>query len=141
MTSWLPVYSEGEVVSWTLDFMRRNPEPSTVSWSTSLPRPCGILRNRGVHFPLGFPPGRSSGSSDSSLDRILALLARTLEPVYGFASLANFKQRFKPRHSPLYLMYQDPLSLPAIGRRRGGGLHAQRVGAVPGQDAAPVLSA
>lgn len=55
----------------------------------------------------------------TSMERILAVLGRTLEPVYGFASLANFKKRFQPRHRTLYMAYQDPFSLPVIGRAVG----------------------
>lgn len=64
-------------------------------------------------------PNPFASLGDDSMDRLLALLARTLEPVYGFASLANFKRRFQPRHRALYMMYQDPLALPSIGRAVG----------------------
>lgn len=53
------------------------------------------------------------------MEKILGMLARTLEPVYGFASLANFKKRLQPRHRTLYMAYQNPLALPAIGRAVG----------------------
>ena len=36
--------------------------------------------------------------------------------MYGFRSLATFKSRFKPDYRTLYLYYQDPLQLPAMGR-------------------------
>jgi lysylphosphatidylglycerol synthetase-like protein (DUF2156 family) len=45
---------------------------------------------------------------------VLAMLGRSLEPVYGFRSLLNFKQKFQPRLVPLHLAYPDALSLPAI---------------------------
>ena len=48
--------------------------------------------------------------------KILDLVGHALEPVYGFRSLAAFKSRFKPEYRALYLYYQDPLHLPAIGR-------------------------
>ncbi|WP_211882717.1 bifunctional lysylphosphatidylglycerol flippase/synthetase MprF [Pseudarthrobacter albicanus] len=47
---------------------------------------------------------------------ILDVVGRALEPVYGFRSLATFKSRFKPEYRTLYLYYQDPLQLPAMGR-------------------------
>ncbi|PVZ57395.1 hypothetical protein C9424_08620, partial [Arthrobacter sp. H-02-3] len=47
---------------------------------------------------------------------ILDVVGRALEPVYGFRSLATFKSRFKPDYRTLYLYYQDPLQLPAMGR-------------------------
>ncbi|WP_082634156.1 bifunctional lysylphosphatidylglycerol flippase/synthetase MprF [Arthrobacter alpinus] len=132
VTSWLPVYSEGEIVSWTLDFMRRNSGAfngvmeyliaqavqhfaATVEYISLSGSPLATTSETGVTGVSG----QESSGQENTLGRILALLARTLEPVYGFSSLANFKQRFKPRHRSLYLMYQDPLSLPAIGRAVG----------------------
>lgn len=138
VTSWLPVFCDGLVVSWTLDFMRRNTESfngvmeyliaeavlhfkDSVSMISLSGTPLSISPE------LAMDPEPESQSAahplaeleDSSMERILALLGRTLEPFYGFASLANFKSRFNPRHRTLYMMYQDPLSLPAIGRAVG----------------------
>lgn len=119
VTSWLPVFSNGEVVSWTLDFMRRNPVAFNGVMEYLIAQAVQHFAETVEYISLSGSPLATSGEQDSSLGRILALLARTLEPVYGFASLANFKQRFQPRHRPLYLMYQDPLSLPAMGRAVG----------------------
>ncbi|MHA7269621.1 phosphatidylglycerol lysyltransferase domain-containing protein [Arthrobacter sp. HLT1-20] len=119
VTSWLPVFSNGEVVSWTLDFMRRNSEAFNGVMEYLIAQAVNHFAETVEYISLSGSPLANSEEQDSSLGRILALLARTLEPVYGFASLANFKQRFQPRHRPLYLMYQDPLSLPAIGRAVG----------------------
>lgn len=47
---------------------------------------------------------------------MLAFIGRALEPVYGFRSLFAFKSKFGPRYVPLYLCYEDPASLPAIGQ-------------------------
>jgi lysylphosphatidylglycerol synthetase-like protein (DUF2156 family) len=71
--------------------------------------------------PLVAPAAGSGGNSAvaaniDALGRFLALLGRALEPVYGFRSLAAFKARFRPQHRTLYMMYQDPLWLPWIGR-------------------------
>lgn len=168
LTSWLPVFVNGEESSWTLDFMRRNQNAfngvmeyliaqavlnfqgrvPTISLSASplsiepdaQPVKTGQPGNPvlGEETPKEGIIGRDGresrvpGATDlpesahplaalesTSMKRILALLARTLEPLYGFASLANFKRRFQPRHRTLYMMYQDPLSLPAIGRAVG----------------------
>ena len=160
VTSWLPVFSHGEVVSWTLDFMRRNSgsfngvmeyliaqavqhfaltvdyislsgSPLAGSPRSGSPRSGAAHVGSALAMPAGpgdavastaapspavpSPAGTVADGQENTLARMLELLARTLEPVYGFSSLANFKQRFKPRHRSLYLMYQDPLSLPAIG--------------------------
>lgn len=42
-------------------------------------------------------------------------MAALLEPVYGFASLHRFKQKFHPRYETLYLLYRDEADLARIG--------------------------
>jgi lysylphosphatidylglycerol synthetase-like protein (DUF2156 family) len=66
-------------------------------------------------------PARDGDAGDrdagpEGLAGILDVVGRALEPVYGFRSLATFKSRFKPDYRTLYLYYQDPLQLPAMGR-------------------------
>ena len=115
VTSWLPVYSQGEVVSWTLDFMRRNSGAFNGVMEYLVAQAVRHFAPSVEYISLSGSPLAGSEDLDSWLGRILALLSRTLEPVYGFSSLAHFKQRFKPRHRSLYLMYRDPLELPSIG--------------------------
>ena len=79
--------------------------------------PAGSADSR--HSPAAVAQHPLAALEGTSMARILALVGRTLEPVYGFASLANFKKRFQPRHRTLYMVYQDPLSLPSIGRAVG----------------------
>ena len=55
-------------------------------------------------------------AGDELLSRLLNAVGHALEPVYGFRSLAKFKSRFKPEYHALYMYYQDPLQLPAIGQ-------------------------
>ena len=124
VTSWLPVFAQGEVLSWTLDFMRRNSGAFNGVMEYLIAQAVYHFASTVEYISLSGSPLADTGehdrsAEDNTLRRILALLARTLEPVYGFSSLANFKQRFKPRHRSLYLMYQDPLALPAIGRAVG----------------------
>ena len=38
-----------------------------------------------------------------------------MEPLYGFRSLESFKQKFSPRHEPVYLVFADEAALPRIG--------------------------
>lgn len=127
VTSWLPVFRNGSIVSRTLDFMRRNPEgfPGAMEF---------LIASAVLHFKesmdtislSGSPLVTRAAASDTAqkaseargetLGRFLDLLGNALEPVYGFRSLAAFKSRFSPQHRPLYMMYQDPLQLPRIGR-------------------------
>jgi lysylphosphatidylglycerol synthetase-like protein (DUF2156 family) len=138
VTSWLPVYDGGRLVSRTLDVMRRGAEgfPGVMEFLIA----SAVLELRGSvevislsgsplarvpvgqagaagHGPAGNPGGGADGQpGPENLVKILDLVGHALEPVYGFRSLAAFKSRFKPEYRALYLFYQDPLHLPAIGR-------------------------
>ncbi|MEQ4518581.1 rhomboid family intramembrane serine protease [Pseudarthrobacter sp. B907] len=129
VTSWLPVYDAGTLVSWTLDFMRRRGDafPGVMEFLIA----SAVLELRdSVEFislsgsPLARDEARDEARGESGdgpkagegLAGILDVVGRALEPVYGFRSLATFKSRFKPEYRTLYLYYQDPLQLPAMGR-------------------------
>ncbi|ABK03980.1 protein of unknown function DUF470 [Arthrobacter sp. FB24] len=145
VTSWLPVYEEGRVVSWTLDFMRRREDGFPGVMEFLIASAVLELRNSVEVISLsGSPlakepeeaavsdaprdsdqdtgrdkdqePDRGRAREPEALTAILDVVGRALEPVYGFRSLATFKSRFKPDYRTLYLYYQDPLQLPAIGR-------------------------
>ena len=49
------------------------------------------------------------------MDRVLGYLSSSLEPVYGFRSLLNFKKKFQPEFRPLIMAYPDRVALPRIG--------------------------
>ncbi|OMH36647.1 hypothetical protein BGP79_12590 [Tersicoccus sp. Bi-70] len=126
VVSWLPVYAEGQVVSWTLDFMRR--DPSGFNGVMEF-----LIASAVLHFrddvqtlslsgsPLAVDPERAAVSGDgpaetTTVERLQGTLRRLLEPAYGFAALAAFKSRFAPAHRTWYLAYPDPLQLPRIAR-------------------------
>jgi hypothetical protein len=54
------------------------------------------------------------GEQPCALQRLLDMIASTMEPVYGFKSLLHFKAKFQPVYQPLYLTYPDPAALGAI---------------------------
>jgi phosphatidylglycerol lysyltransferase len=127
VTSWLPVYDGGRLVSRTLDVMRRGADgfPGVMEFLIAsavleLRDSVEVISLSGS--PLASLPGAGAeagpggGDRADNLVRILDLVGHALEPVYGFRSLAAFKSRFKPEYRALYLYYQDPLYLPAIGR-------------------------
>jgi len=134
ITSWLPVYDDGKLVSRTLDVMRRGAEgfPGVMEFLIAaavveLRESVEVISLSGS--PLaGAPDGEAPPDQVAdaqvadaqvpaeNLVRILDVVGHALEPVYGFRSLAAFKSRFKPEYRTLYLYYQDPLQLPAIGR-------------------------
>ncbi|MGY4540328.1 phosphatidylglycerol lysyltransferase [Arthrobacter sp. UYNi723] len=124
VTSWLPVYDGGTLVSRTLDVMRRGADgfPGVMEFLIAsavleLRESVEVISLSGS--PLASRPGDETPGEPvpaENLVRILDVVGHALEPVYGFRSLAAFKSRFKPEYRTLYLYYQDPLQLPAIGR-------------------------
>jgi len=125
VTSWLPVYDGGVLVSWTLDFMRRLGDAFPGVMEFLIASAVLELRNSVEVISLsGSPLAKDEAREETGeppkagdgLAGILDVVGRALEPVYGFRSLAIFKSRFKPEYRTLYLYYQDPLQLPAMGR-------------------------
>jgi phosphatidylglycerol lysyltransferase len=144
VTSWLPVYDGGKLVSRTLDVMRRSTEGFPGVMEFLIAAAVVKLRETVEVISLSGSPLASLPDVDASPDqepspdegqerstdqepsqnqepaenllRILDVVGHALEPVYGFRSLAAFKSRFQPEYRTLYLYYQDPLQLPAIGR-------------------------
>ncbi|WP_136609720.1 DUF2156 domain-containing protein [Sinomonas albida] len=123
-TSWLPVYRDGTVVSWTLDFMRRSPDgfPGVMEFLVAsavseLRKTVDTISLSGS--PLAADPAGERAAvegHDELLGSILEAAGQALEPIYGFRSLARFKSHFQPEYRALYMYYQDSLQLPAIGR-------------------------
>jgi lysylphosphatidylglycerol synthetase-like protein (DUF2156 family) len=119
ITSWLPAYDpDGVVVGRTLDVMRRLPEGFRPTTEFLIASACLEFKEQGCAYvslsgaPLAHEPDEQSAST---LDNLLGALGNALEPVYGFRSLESFKQKFKPRPNPLYLVFPDESHLPRIG--------------------------
>jgi lysylphosphatidylglycerol synthetase-like protein (DUF2156 family) len=122
-TSWMPVHRGGEVVGWTLDFMRRRGQGgfrATIEFLIA--SAARDLRDEGYELlslsgaPLAQLDQRiADGEAPRGLQRLLDVAGQALEPVYGFRSLLAFKAKFQPEYLPLYLAYPDPVALPAIG--------------------------
>ncbi|MBC7591373.1 MAG: DUF2156 domain-containing protein, partial [Salinibacterium sp.] len=123
VTSWMPTYREGEIIGWTLDFMRRRPGSMNGVMEFLIASAALLMQQRGIEFMSlsAAPLARRESASEASdgTDRLLAFLARSLEPVYGFQSLFTFKQKFKPELKAMLMAYPDPLALPAIGAALG----------------------
>lgn len=119
VTSWLPNYCDGRVVGWTLDFMRRRPDSANGVMEFLIAESAVRMRDDGIEFmSLSAAPLAQSAAAHadpSPVDRLLSYISESLEPVYGFRSLLNFKRKFQPEFRPLILAYPDPSSLPAIG--------------------------
>lgn len=125
VASWLPVYRDGHVVGWTLDFIRRRSTAIRSSVEFLIASAALALKDEGCEFislsgaPLARLPHQTTTTDPplaaGVIDRLLDRLGALLEPVYGFRSLLNFKAKFQPRYAPLYLLYPDAAALPAIG--------------------------
>jgi lysylphosphatidylglycerol synthetase-like protein (DUF2156 family) len=122
VTSWLPVRRDSHVVGWTLDFMRRDHAGFPGVMEFLIASMAVRCRDEGVEFLSlsGAPLARLDRDSDSDertapLQRVLDLVGRTLEPVYGFRSLLAFKAKFQPQYRPLFMSYPDAAALPSIG--------------------------
>lgn len=133
ITSWMPVYEHGKIVGWTLDFMRRRSQGFRPTMEFLIASAAILLREEGVRFlslsgaPLAkVDDGRQSVDSSTDeltfsalLDRLLDILGKTLEPVYGFRSLLAFKSKFQPRYEPMHMTFADPVALASIGNAIG----------------------
>ncbi|WP_240773991.1 bifunctional lysylphosphatidylglycerol flippase/synthetase MprF [Plantibacter sp. M259] len=120
VTSWLPVRRDGELVGWTLDFMRRRTDGMNGVMEFLIAEAAARFKEDGIEEMSlsGAPLARSRSAEQpetDGIDRVLTYLGNVLEPVYGFRSLLAFKGKFQPEERPLVLGYADPLTLPAIG--------------------------
>lgn len=115
--SWLPVYGEGRVRGWTLDLMRRRdggfgPVMEFLigsSAQTFAEEGAEVLSLSGAPLTHEYPPDAGV------IADVTGWVAEVLEPVYGFASLHRFKQKFNPRYETMYLLYRDESDLTRIG--------------------------
>lgn len=116
VTSRLPVHDGGEVVGWTLDFMRRRAGTHAIM-EFLIASAASAFRDEGARFASlsGAPLAQLAPQQADGLQRVLDVAGQALEPVYGFRSLLAFKAEFQPTYEPLFLAYPDPVALPAIG--------------------------
>ena len=120
VTSWLPVYRDGEVIGLTLDFMRRREGGFRPVMEYLIGRAAQDAQDEGLEILSlsGAPLTRSApvdGAASSHFDPLIDLLASMLEPAYGFGSLHAYKRKFKPRAVPMYLAVPDLVDLPTVG--------------------------
>ena len=117
ITSFLPVYRDGHIIGWTLDFMRRRTTGFPGVMEFLIATAALQFRDDGAEFLSlsGAPLARiDRGHDPDAVQRLLDMLGRVLEPVYGFRTLLDFKAKFQPTYQPLWMAYPDPAALPAI---------------------------
>ena len=131
VASWLPIHDgDASVSGWTLDFMRRRSDGFRHAVEVLIAQAALDFQAQGYAVlslsgaPLARAEGKPTGpagrrttpAGPDALERLLDLVGTRLEPVYGFRSLLRFKAKFQPEYQPMYLIYADPTSLPAIAR-------------------------
>ena len=129
VTSWMPIWDEGDIIGWTLDFMRRKEDgfrpvmefliAQAAMWAQE--EHYEVLSLSGAPLAKAKPADVDAsedaveGSSAAFLDVVLSILGKALEPVYGFSSLLRFKAKFKPEYQPVFLTVPDVTTLPTVG--------------------------
>lgn len=115
VTSWLPVYENGALVGYTLDFMRRDAEGFRPVVEYLLAEAAVVAGEQGLSWvSLSGAPLSRTGTPDSLVEVLLDKTGAVIEPLYGFRSLAASKYKFHPTHCGWYMAYDDEMALPAI---------------------------
>lgn len=117
MTSWMPVYGKGEIAGWTIDIMQRRLSDDTMKGVIEylIAESAMAFKQEGYKFiSLSASPLSHGAAKTGPIEALLDMLAKRLEPYYGFKSLHNFKSKFKPHFEPMYMCYKDEAQLPAI---------------------------
>lgn len=114
VTSWLPVYEGGEVRGRILDFMRRDTEGFRPVVEYLIAEALLQAHEDGLDW-ISLSGAPLAVSGEGVLGGVLEKVGATMEPLYGFRSLAAFKRKFIPEHQEWVLAYRDELALPAIG--------------------------
>ena len=119
VTSWLPMFREGRIFGWTLDFMRRRAGSINGVMEFLIASSAEQMQRDGIEVMSlsGAPLANASGvpQAAGTLNTVLDYLSASLEPVYGFQSLLRFKRKFQPEFRPLIMAYPDTVALPRIG--------------------------
>ncbi|QLD11713.1 bifunctional lysylphosphatidylglycerol flippase/synthetase MprF [Microbacterium oleivorans] len=116
--SWLPIYAPGgRVRGWTLDLMRRREGGFAPVMEFLIGASAAAFAEEGADIMSlsGAPLAHQPADDEGQIARLMAQLGSVLEPVYGFSSLHRFKQKFRPRYEPIYLLYRDEGDLARIG--------------------------
>jgi lysylphosphatidylglycerol synthetase-like protein (DUF2156 family) len=118
VTSWLPILDgNGKPRGWTLDMMRRTANGFRPVVEFMIAEACLTFQAEGAELVSlsGAPLVRSTKDEVGTIQKVLDVMGKLMEPVYGFASLHAFKAKFQPRREPLYLAYRSTGDLPRIG--------------------------
>ncbi|MGC5172414.1 bifunctional lysylphosphatidylglycerol flippase/synthetase MprF [Micromonospora sp. DT81.3] len=115
--SWLPVFGPGgSPRGWTLDLMRRRDGGFPAVMEFLIGTSARTFRDEGAQIMSlsGAPLAHQTEPDAGAIASLLEQLSSSLEPVYGFKSLHQFKTKFNPRYEPIYLLYRDEGDLSRI---------------------------
>lgn len=119
VTTWIPIFGAEGLSGYALDVMRRRHDAMNGVMEFLIGSAVDVTREEGCTVlslsgsPLA-PHREQQVAALPALDRLLEMLSGLLEPAYGFRSLANFKKKFQPDFSPLWMVYPDAVQLPGI---------------------------
>ncbi|MFN8619780.1 MAG: DUF2156 domain-containing protein [Chloroflexota bacterium] len=118
--SWLPACRRGGgVEGWTLDVMRRLDGGFGKTMEFLIASSALAFKEDGASYvSLGGAPlarSRDAAAADRPIEQLLDLLGATMEPLYGFRSLHQFKSKFNPRVEPMLMAFRDEADLARIG--------------------------
>ena len=95
--------------------MRRDPAGFRPTIEFLLAEAAQVASDEGPQWvSLSGAPLARTGEPESVLEVILDKAGASIEPLYGFRSLAASKYKFHPTHSGWYLAYDDELALGSI---------------------------
>jgi lysylphosphatidylglycerol synthetase-like protein (DUF2156 family) len=117
IVSWLPVFRDGAVVGWTLDFMRRAIDGLKGVMDFLIATSALSFKAEGFEFVSlsGVPlPVDARNGPATLMDPALHALGTALNRIFGFDTLLAFKDKFRPIYQALYLAYRDGMDLPRI---------------------------
>lgn len=117
VTSWMPVYEDGEVIGLTLDFMRRRDGGFRPVMEFLIARAIISAQDEGLRvLSLSGAPLVTEADEPGMIHSVLAALSARLEPVYGFNSLYAFKHKFQPRTETMWLAVPEVADLARAAR-------------------------
>jgi phosphatidylglycerol lysyltransferase len=110
--SWLP-YRAGTAA--VLDLMRKRRDAVSGTMDLLLAESLLALKAAGlVEASLANAPLANVGEPRTTLERGVSLLFESMNSIYGYKSLFQFKKKFAPRWEGRYLVYPRGADLPRI---------------------------
>lgn len=141
---WLPVYGAR---AWVIDMMRRREQAMPGTMEFLIASSLIAFKDRGYEaVSLGIAPLADVNRDENAslFPRVLGRIYESFDTFYRFKSLFEFKERFQPKWRPVFLVYRDPVQLPAIAlaivRAHASGLDSAHLAKLIGETLARRLT-